>query len=815
MKFKLLAAILLLLSFHTVSAQEPSPSQVQFFETHIRPALVKYCYQCHSVDSGDVRGGLLLDTRQGWAQGGDGGPAIVPGKPDVSLFWEAINWDGYEMPPSQKMPSDVIDKFKQWIEMGAPDPREKQLLVHKTKISKADIEKGKQHWSFQSPMSRSDASIDSLIAVKQRQAGLKPAPLADEFTLLRRLNFDLVGLPPSPAEIIHFKDAWKLNADAAVAAKVDELLARTQFGERWGRHWLDVARYAESSGSRNVRYPHAWRYRNYVLDSFNNDTPYDRFIKEQVAGDVLLAATDQEWQNNLLGTGFLAIGLKHHDEKNPRKFMADVVDEQIDTMTQAVLGLTVACARCHDHKYDPIPTSDYYALAGIFHSTQTYYGTTRIGQNHRPGKLLLLPIPDKSSGPTAQGQQTIVRMQARIVEIDQQIRGVRGKDRRNLLNTKNRLLSQLASLNPDGTPKTFAMGVQDATEMVNANILINGEVDKPAQEVPRGFVQVLGDLNFTVIDGKTSGRIELANALTAKDNPLTARVMVNRIWMHLLGKPLVGTPSNFGVSGMRPDNQELLDYLAVQFMDNNWSVKSMIKEVVQSDAYRRSSQYNEANYLIDPDNRVLWRANPRQIDAEALRDSMLTMSGELNLERPEVASANGERPGSLALDAYDPHRSVYLPIIRDGLPAALDLFDFPDPNSTSAGRTDSIVPTQALYMMNSEFVTSQARLMAVSLESQYSTLNDQILYAFAWAFGRPPTDAEFQASNQFFREFIPSYPAVDAASNAPPAGSRPNRAGPRGRSSLAATAPTATPKNKTLAAFCQTLMASAQFRILN
>ena len=602
-------------------AQQPTDTQLQFFETNIRPALVKYCYDCHSVDAGDSRAGLLVDTRQGLLQGGDSGPALVPGNHTDSLIWEAINWDGYEMPPSQKMPAEVIAHFKTWIDMGAPDPRERELLEFKTKITADDIEKRRAHWAFQKPK-KPTGDIDSLVLKKLTEKGLEPALQADAYTLLRRINFDIIGLPPTPLEIEAFVATYERDADMAVRDKVNELLDRPQYGERWGRHWLDVARYAESSGSRNTPYPHAWRYRNYVIDSFNTNTPYDQFVKEQIAGDLLPVKTDDEWNRNLLATGFLAIGMKHHDEKNPRKFMSDMVDEQLDTTTQAVLGLTVACARCHDHKYDPIPTDDYYRLAGIFYSTKTFYGTARVAQNHRPSDLILLPVqeevPSGASSGRGRRSQSREQMESLISALDGQMRGVRGKDRRELRNQRNRIATQLASLNSDGTPKSFGMGVQENDKVVNANILIGGEVDTPAQEVPRGFVQLFGDLNFTVNSPNSSGRLELAAALTSKDNPLTARVMMNRVWMHLTGKPLVETTSNFGYAGTEPTNPELLDYLAIRFMEEDWNLKIMIREIVMSDTYQRSSQYIHANYEVDPDNNYSWRANPRTLDAKTL-----------------------------------------------------------------------------------------------------------------------------------------------------------------------------------------------------
>lgn len=800
------------LSSSVLTAKVPSAADVKFFEANIRPALVKYCYECHSVRSGDARGGLLLDSRQGWLQGGDSGTAVVPGLPEESPLWEAINWQSYQMPPSQKMPAPVIAKFRQWIQMGAPDPREQERAEFQSKITKEVIEAGKDHWAFRRPKNASEVTIDGIVSSEIKAKGLKPSEPADAFTLLRRLNFDLVGLPPTPEEMKAFLAAWGRNPEAAIAAKVDELLDRPQYGERWGRHWMDVARYAESSGSRNVNYPHAWRYRDYVIDSFNDDTPYDQFVAEQIAGDLLPVKTDQQWQENLIATGFLAIGMKHHDQRNPRQFMADMVDEQIDTMTQSVLGLTVACARCHDHKHDPIPTSDYYALAGIFHSTKTYYGTPRVGQNHRPSDLLLLPIPDKESPTTDRSRQALAAMKARVEELDRQMALSRGKERRLLRNNRNRIAAQLAALNPDGTPKTFGMGVQDAERMVNTSILLGGEVDRPAQEVPRGFLQVLDDLDFSISDEDSSGRLELARAMTSKDNPLTARVMMNRVWIYLLGKPLVETPNNFGLSGVEPDNQALLDHLAVRFMQEGWSIKAMIREITLSDTYRRSSRYDARNYAVDPDNKLLWRANPRQLDAESLRDGMLALAGRLNLQRPlgsSVAATGIGRPEAIRVSPNTRYRSVYLPIMRDQLLEPLELFDFPDANVTSASRSESIVPTQALYLLNGEFAKTQALAMAENLSKQFATTNNQVRNAFLMVYGRPATAVELQAAVRFFRDFDPA--SIRVVADQP----RDRGRGRRRFAGSAAGGSLSTASNPTLAVFCQTLMASAQFRIVN
>jgi hypothetical protein len=751
------------------------------------------------------------------------------------------------------MPDDVIAHFKTWIEMGAPDPRERQLLKHKSKITPEDIESAKSHWAFQKPSSRSNATIDSVISEGLAEAGLKPAPAADPMTLLRRLNYDLIGLPPTSKEISVFKKAWDKDLDEAVKLKTDELMARPQFGERWGRHWLDVARFAESAGVINMTFPEAWRYRDYVIESFNNDTPYDQFLLEQIAGDLLPAKTDEVWQKNLIATGFLAIGTKRLDERNPRIFDADLIDEQIDTVTQATLGMTVACARCHDHKFDPIPTEDYYAMAGIFQSTKTLYGTIGGQQNHRPSDLLLLPIVDKKSNSrfsAAQLESKLEQLQEQRLEL---LKGVRAGNERvrsdflRLKNQRQKIEGELAKLNKDGTKKTFGMGVQEASEIANAHVLIGGEVDYQAQEVPRGFVSILSDVDFEVTDEKSSGRLELAKALTSTDNPLTARVMVNRIWMHLLGRPLVGTPNNFGLSGIQPDSQQLLDHLAVRFMAEDWSVKTLIREIVASDAYQRSSEFSKKNYAIDPDNTMVWRANQRTLDAESMRDTMLMIAGQLDLQPPSASGISwvgdtrfDRTGGNISLDEGAKCRSVYLSVVRNSLHESLSVFDFPEPTTSGSARSVSIVPTQALYVMNSEFVSDLSRAMAVRLAKQFKTTEEQVRNAFVEVYGRPATAVELKASEKFFREFTPpqqtaaNKPAENSSSRRSERGSRSTggmnstRNGRRGNRQRATdgsggrsrqvTTQFATPSDKELAklsVFCQTLMASAEFRILN
>ena len=836
--FTLLMACLA--SSAAIAQQNLPQDQLQFFEKNIRPVLVKYCYECHSIDSGKTRGGLLVDTREGLLLGGDSGPAIVAKNLEESVLWSAINWEDYEMPPEEKMPAEVIANFKTWIEMGAPDPRLREKLIVESKV---DIEAGKQHWSFQKPSRPKHDNIDAFVAEKLRTAGVKSTSLADPLTLLRRLNFDLVGLPPTPEEARAFYPAWKKDPQAAIAKKVDELLNRPQFGERWGRYWLDVARYAESSGKdANFTFPHAWRYRDYVIDAFNADKPYDEFVQEQLAGDLLPSKTDEQWQERLIATGFLALGAKGLNERNPRQFRMDLVDEQIDTMSQAFLGITVACARCHDHKFDPIPQIDYYALAGIFLSTETYYGTVFGLQNHRSSDLLLLPVLDKKHQTQTYTPKQVADMKRALDDTYAEIRSKRIEAQRNnqdtiqremvaLRNRIGRLEGLLSTLGEDGIPKTYGMGVQDAKEVVNASVLVRGDVEKPAQKVDRGFLQVLADAGKADLRRDKSGRRELAQWITSANNPLTARVMVNRIWMHLLGDAIVRSPNNWGVTGQRPTHPELLDYLALRFVENGWSIKSMIREIVLSKTYQRGSQFIEKSFEADPDNNLLWRVNPRPLDAEALRDAMLAIGGNLQRERPygsAVARVGDKRvnreieQGNLTLDGD--YRSVYLPILRSDLPEFLELFDFADPSATSPERAATNTPSQALYLLNNPFVLQQAEGMAKRLIKTHSSTTQRVWWAFVTAYGRSPTKAELQSAAAFFQRFRPTSTAPRNQQARPlrrPGGMRPGgmRPGPGGgrrvpKAPAIVLAPL-TPEEQTMAAFCQSLLISAEFRVLN
>jgi hypothetical protein len=756
---------------------QPDPQQIAFFEKSIRPVLVKECYSCHATTAKKIRGGLTLDTRDGLRKGGDNGPALVPGDPKKSLLIQAIKHvqDELTMPPKKKLADEVIADFEKWVAMGAPDPRDGAMRLTKNEI---DIEKGRRFWSFQAPHKTppppvKDAAwpkgdIDRFLLAALEAKGLRPVADADPRTLIRRLYFDLVGLPPGPEDVEVFVQEHAVRPQAALEAVVDRLLASPRFGERWGRHWLDVARYAESSGrAANFAYPHAWRYRDYVIAAFNADKPYDQFIREQLAGDLLAAKDDKQKAEFLVATGFLAIGPKSHDERNPRQFQMDLADEQIDATFQAFQGLTVACARCHDHKFDPILQKDYYAVAGIFRSTETCYGTIRLIQSNHPSSLLTLPKDADATQPleplSASRRGAI---ETQIQDLRDQISNLRGQDTflRSLF-LRNRiatLQSQLALYDSGGTPKPLAMGVRDRTFAADSRLYVRGELDQPAETVQRGFPQVLTTRQPAIREG--SGRRELAEWIASRDNPLTARVMANRVWLHLVGRGLVVTPDNFGASGQPPSNPALLDHLAVTFVENGLSVKKLIRTIVLSRAYQLSSQFDEHNFEADPDNVLVWRMPKHRLEAEALRDTMLALAGRLDFTPPKGSPVARGGEGNISFrfrgagpggdgSATDTHRTVYTAIVRDGLPEMLTVFDFPDPSLIIGERATTTIPAQALYLLNNPFVIRQAEGLADRLLTSGDDDAGKLTRCYQLCYSRPPSARELSNAQKFIEEY--------------------------------------------------------------
>jgi len=772
---------------------EPTESELAFFEGKVRPLLAKHCYECHSTESGKLKGGLLLDSKEGWLAGGDSGEALEPGKPDTSLLIQSVRYTNQDlqMPPKYQLSEAEIDVLEAWVEMGAPDPRAGTKVA---KVSGINWEKGQAHWSFQ-PITKpalptvtntgwTRDDLDRFILLKLESAKLNPAPDADRFALVRRVSLDLTGLPPSVDEVGEFvRDP--ASDDEALGKVVDRLLRSSAFGERWGRHWLDIARYADSVGkTRNVPFPYAWRYRNYVIDAFNKDKPYDQFIAEQVAGDLMPAKNDNDREEKLVATGLLALGSMDLNERDRDQFQLDRVDDQMDTLGRSTMGLTLGCARCHDHKFDPIAQTDYYAMAGIFASTTTLSGQqARQGgskEYHHPDLLARLDAPMQSSADKIENANNakVAQLQDRLQQIQRTFKKteVNQSKRSEIKKEVLELRRQLATLTgSDASPKNGkksyatvesvdpnAALAMAATEggIVDLALRVRGEPDIKGDIVPRAFPVFLKQVSAPEIPNDESGRLELAKWLTSRDHPLTARVMVNRIWAHLLGRGLVETVDNFGASGATPTHPELLDHLAIRFMDSGWSMKSMIRTIVMSRTYRLSSQHISANATADEDNRLYWRANLRRLEVEAIRDSLLAAGGFLQTTRPAGAPFDGgvggdlshpkNRKNGIADTIGSPIRSVYLPVFRSKLPGMFTVFDFAEPDQVNGQRDVTTVAPQALFMLNNPFVVDvSARAADRILEQKLPDDKARVRYAYAYALCRNPNETETKRALEF------------------------------------------------------------------
>lgn len=1053
------------------------PAGMAYFEQHIRPLLISHCYECHGVKK--QKGGLRLDSQAAMLRGGDNGAVLVTGKPEESLMIRAVSYQdpNLKMPPKQKLSPHLVDRLREWIKLGAPDPRtDGEVVVAKAGI---DIEAGRKFWSFQPlikpavPQPRNStwgrSEIDAFILARLEASGLKPNPDADRQTLIRRVYFDLTGLPPSPEQIDAFLKDTRADAFERV---VDDLLASPHYGEHWGRHWLDIARYAESSGGgRTLLFKEAWRYRDYVVDAFNQDKPFGRFVTEQIAGDLLPAENAAQRESQLVATAYLALGPTNYERQDKDVLEADVVDEQLDVIGKGLLGMTISCARCHDHKFDPIPTADYYAMAGILKSTQTLIhdnvsrwvdvelpvapevevqikehgrqvaalekqiqqlkarsspqvsvkgpidpaklpglvidsaDAKRVGEwvhsthsgtfvgdgylhdgNRDKGQKTLtfvpkfpkegryevrlayvpsanrasnvpvtvlhadgesnlvinqkdappldgrfitlgqfrfdtneqwfvlisnedtdghvivdavqfislddpetvrlanvtpLPLPAEVDRPemipfivpdpktlagivvddtgaelvgewkksvhtppfvgagylhddkTGKGEKSAtyrpnlpaageyeVRLahnfnvrrttnapvtihhaggDTRLV-INQQEEAplahlfrslgtfhfaagtsgyvritTEGTDGKNVIADAvqflptgdalakatsraaapdaaaelKKLEAELKGLKAKGPKRPLAMGVREADQIADTYINIRGVLSNKGPVVPRGVLQVASLGTAPKIGSEHSGRREMAEWLTSGDNPLTARVFANRAWYWLTGSGLVRTVDNFGVMGEQPSHPELLDWLAVRFRDQGWSVKGLVKEIVMSRTYQLSSTTTEASFAKDPENKLRWRMNRRRLPAEAIRDTMLASSGQLDL----AIGGSTIKPGTTIEYGYefdDQRRSLYTPVFRNSLLELFESFDFADPNMVAGRRNNSTTATQGLYLMNHPFVMSQARTAARQTLS-WSGLDDaqRITRAYRQALGRPPTGRELQLGLDF------------------------------------------------------------------
>jgi len=718
------------------AGEDVSAAGRAYFESKIRPILVEHCYECHSADSDKLGGKLLLDHRNGWSEGGESGPAIAPGDPDSSLLIHALRWEGdLEMPPEEPLSEAVLHDFAQWVKMGAPDPRNDAVKV----AAPADLEEVTL-WSLQPitdpalpQVKQPDWGrdpLDQFVMAQLEALDLQPTEDAPPRMLARRLYFDLLGLPPTLTQLESFIADYEDRGKAAVESLVDELLASPHFGERWGRHWLDVARYAESNGndglSRNPAFPHAWRYRDFVIAALNADMPYDQFITEQLAGDLMKAASPEEKDRQLVATGFLALAAKPAKAMN-NNFAMDVVADQIDVVGSGIMGLSVACARCHDHKFDPIPTRDYYAMAGLFTSTDTMWGLAANEKLTAPSTgLHVLKTPPKVL-PPEDFEETVLRIQSNTGEP----------------------IPVPEPKWPIGTP--LAMGAKDLEKdkIKDCQINLKGDAKKLGEAVPRGFLSACGPQDLQV-NPEQSGRLELAQWLLSEEHPLTSRVMVNRIWQHLFGQGLVATPDDFGTYGERPTHPDLLDHLATRFMqDEDWSIKQMIRAMVLSRTYQLSSQADETLLAADPANEWLARHNRRRLDAEGMRDSILLVSGQLD-PTPGDGSIIRHRDIliNLAGNLHEPsnHRSIYLCYLRNSPPPELAAFDLPDFRAVTGQRIVSTRPGQALYLFNNPFVIEQAGHLANEVMTSASDPAERVRQAYRRSLQRSPSESELSAA---------------------------------------------------------------------
>ncbi|MBP90020.1 MAG: hypothetical protein CMJ64_25485 [Planctomycetaceae bacterium] len=651
---------------------------VEYFESHVRPLLVRRCYECHSAESDPIEGGLRLDSRAAWQRGGDSGVVIVPGKPAASRLLKAVLYQDptLAMPPDNALSEREIEVLRKWIEMGAPDPRTEKPQAATREI---DLSAGRRFWSFQPvrdpqlPAVKNEAwvqtPVDRFVLSRLEEHGLRPVDRASRRTLIRRAYFDVVGLPPPPKEVDAFVND---KAPSAWPRLIERLLSSPHYGERWGRHWLDVARYADDQLKKEFFYrdlPHAWRYRDWVVRALNDDVPYDKFVMQQLAGDVLVDSFGPE---ATAATGFLALGMIYQDDGGTPEGVAvaqaETLDDRVDTVTRGLLGLTVSCARCHDHKFDPIPAKDYYSLAGVF-------------QN------------------------------AKYIE-DAQV------DRR------------------DGSGRYSAHAMIEGGSD-DLRVALRGNRLKPGEIAPRRFLRVIaGDdpKRFTI----GSGRLELAQAIASPDNPLTARVIVNRIWQHYFGRGIVASASNFGRLGERPTHPKLLDWLASRLMEADWSLKRVHREILLSATYQLGTEFDENNDHLDGSNQWLWRMNRRRLDVESYRDSLLAASGELD-------SRIG---GAAEPDLFTSRRrTIYGAVRRDNQSDSdelLRMFDFPNPRLSSSGRISTTTAQQQLFALNSAFVIERARALAAR------TLDTR--QAFLIVLSREPSPEELTLADSFINE---------------------------------------------------------------
>jgi hypothetical protein len=787
-----------------------------FFESKVRPVLIKRCYDCHSTEK-KTKGGLALDTRAGWQHGGDNGPAIVPGDLTKSLVIKAVRYldKDFAMPPKSRLPADEVAILEEWVKRGAPDPRTDDAAKAAKPKRSIDLEAGRKFWAFQ-PVANPTApavkdsvwpkdTVDRFLLAKIEAKGLKPAGDADRHTWIRRVSLDLTGLPATAEEVIAFAND---NSDAAYAKVVDRLLASPAYGERWARHWLDLTGYADMIGTSNeVFAEHAWRYRDYLIQAFNQDKPFDLFIKEQLAGDLMPASSPEQRASQLVATGFLMVGDLEIVNPDKAKMETDHIDTQLIKIGGAFLGMTMGCARCHDHKFDPVGLEDYYGMAGMLRSSPSSGKMVGFGVW---STIRSVPLPE-SPAQLAERQKAEAEHAAKLTA--HKAEQARLTEENNAVVAKLAALEKTAKATPvaaapspkpspeqdaltkrrdeiaallktkaseiqhaeffkSKAPKAFAM--QDDAKPADMPIYVRGNPYAPAAVVPRGALRVASWDKFPAIPAGQSGRLQLAEWITDRRNPLTARVTVNRLWQKLFGEGLVRSVDYFGERGERPSHPELLDHLATRFMADRWSQKRFLRGLVLSHAYRLSSANHAEGLSLDPENRLFWRMNRQRLEAEAIRDSLLRVSGELATKSggPSLALEIIENTGALAAAGINPpsyhhrrsrpsqefERTVYLPVMRNG-PSSADkirsFFDFVDPASITGQRNQTVMPTQSLFLLNNDLVRKRAGALAKQLIAAHANEDARLESLWLRAWNRPITAEERTNARNFLQEITP------------------------------------------------------------
>jgi hypothetical protein len=740
------------------AAGELSAKQVEFFEKEIRPLLTKHCYECHSAGVGagtkKAKGGLWLDSKEGMLRGGESGAAVVPGEPEKGTLIRAVRYADplLQMPPDEKLSKREIDALVEWVRMGAPDPRVGGPAVAAAEKPVGVSDDARRWWAFQpvkdgAPPAVKDAGwargdVDRFVLAKLEARGMRPAPQADRRTLIRRVTFDLTGLPPTPEEVEAFLGDSSADAFGKV---VERLLASRHYGERWGRHWLDVVRYADTAGCNgDFPAPEAYRYRDYVIEAFNRDKPYHQFLREQIAGDLLPAQSDEQRYEQVVATGYFPISRRFSSVAEEFHL---TLDDTVDNFGKAILGLSVSCARCHDHKFDPIPQADYYALYGIFQSTTYSFPGTEI---HRHQKDLVPLVPrERLEGELRPYLERMRALDAEMFEVYLRVEKLdTGKEKNEARSKFSKLQKERDELlkKMPAFPKAYA--ASEGTP-ANARVHLKGDHKNLGAEVPRGFLQILGGQRVS-IGSKGSGRLELADWVTDANNPLTARVMVNRVWQHHFGgRGLVRTPDDFGTRGATPTHPELLDWLTARFVEGGWSIKGLHRRIVSSAAYQMASVENTEYAQRDPQNEALWTFNRRRLSAEEIRDAMLFASG--GLDRTPPGGPHPFKPETewrysqhnpFVDDFASDRRSVYLMQQRIRQNPYLGTFDGADTNAVTGQRRSDTPPHQALFMMNSKFAHRQAQLLAERVVRERAEPAARVRRAFELAVGRPATEAE-------------------------------------------------------------------------